>query len=445
MHPLRPPLLRQLRPVHWVAIDYAVTGLLGLAAVVAFRELADVRGIPHPAAAAIVTVAILPAAFRRRWPRAALALVVAGSAVAMALSTSPAVALAPAFVMYLIPVRRPRPEALRLLAGTLVALAGGLAAFALLPHGLYAPGGLSKAIALLLESGLLVTAAWVIGYSVRQQRSYSAGLREQADQRAREALAEARRARSEERLQIARELHDVVAHSMGLITVQAGVANYVVSERPEEAVRALSSIEEISRGALREMRALLGVLRAEGTAAEGNAAEGNAANGNAAVGNAAAGNTAAEDAAAPWTRPDGGADLVPAPGLADLGGLAERTAEAGLRMDLDIAAEWPALPAGLELAAYRIIQEAITNVIRHAAADRCRVRVACRDGALTLEVTDNGDAGQRAGRSEGPVPGHGLAGMQERVGMYGGEFRAGPLAGRGFRVTARFPLAGPAA
>jgi signal transduction histidine kinase len=419
MDPLRPPLLRQLRPAHWVAIDCAVTALLALAAVVAFRELADLRGVPRWGAAAIVTVAILPAAFRRRWPRAALALVVAGSAVAMALSTSPAPALAAAFVMYLIPLRRPRREAQWLLAGTLVALAGGLTAFALLPHGVYGPGGLSQAIALLLESGLLVTAAWMIGYSVRQQRSYSAGLREQADQRARAALAEARRARSEERLQIARELHDVVAHSMGLITVQAGVANYVVSERPEEAVRALSSIEEISRGALREMRALLGVLRAEGNPAEGNAGE-------------------------PGPRPDGGADLVPAPGLADLGGLAERTAEAGLRMDLDIAGERPALPAGLELAAYRIIQEAITNVIKHAAADCCRVRVACPDGALTLEVTDNGGAGQRAGRSESPVPGHGIAGMQERVGMYGGEFRAGPLPGRGFRVTARFPLGGAA-
>jgi signal transduction histidine kinase len=438
MDPLRPPLLRQLRPGHWVAIDYAVTALLALAAIVAFRELADFRGVPRLAAAAIVTIAVLPAAVRRRWPRAALALVVAGSAVAMALSTSPAPALAAAFVMYLIPLRRPRPEALRLLAGTLVALAAGLTAFALVPHGVYGPGGLSKAIAVLLESGLLVTAAWMIGYSVRQQRSYSAGLREQADQRAREALAEARRARSEERLQIARELHDVVAHSMGLITVQAGVANYVISERPEEAVRALSSIEEISRGALREMRALLGVLRAEGNGAEGNEAEAISGEGNAAQGNSGG-------PAAPGPRPDSGADLIPAPGLADLGRLAERTAEAGLRVDLDIAGERPALPAGLELAAYRVIQEAITNVIKHAAADCCQVRVACPDGALTLEVTDNGGTGQRESRSESPVPGHGIAGMQERVGMYGGEFRAGPLPGRGFRVTARFPLAEPAA
>ena len=433
MDPLRPPLLRQLRPAHWVALDYAVTVLLALTAVVAFRELADLPGVPRWGAAAIVAVATVPAAVRRRWPRAALALVVAGAAVATALSTSPAPALAAAFVMYLIPLRRPRPDALRWLAGTLMALAAGLTVFALMPHGVHGPGGLTTAVALLLESGLLITAAWMIGYSVRQQRSYSTGLREQADQRARDALAEARRARSEERLQIARELHDVVAHSMGLITVQAGVANYVVSERPEEAVRALSSIEEISRGALREMRALLGVLRSDGDPDEENAAAENGAGGDAGGGTGAG------------PRPDSGADLVPAPGLADLGRLAERTAQAGLRVDLDIAGERPALPAGLELAAYRVIQEAVTNVIKHAAADCCRVRVACRDGALTLEVTDNGDAAQRAGQSASPVPGHGIAGMQERVGMYGGEFRAGPLPGRGFRITARFPLPGPAA
>jgi signal transduction histidine kinase len=456
MDPLRPPLLRQLRPAHWVAIDAAVTALLALTAVVAFRELADLRGVPRWGAAAIVAVAVLPAAARRRWPRAALALVVAGAAVAMALSTSPAPALAAAFVMYLIPLRRPRREAVRLLAGTLAGLTAGLAVFALVPHAGYGPAGLIQALALLLESAILVTAAWMIGYSVRQQRAYSAGLREQSDRRARDQLAEAGRARSEERLQIARELHDVVAHTMGLITVQAGVANYVVRERPEEAVRALSSIEEISRGALREMRALLGVLRAEEDSAEGRAAAGNgvADHGdvehgheelgvawNGAAADAAARIAVTENGAGPGRRPAGDADLVPAPGLADLGRLAERTAEAGLRVDLDIAGERPALPAGLDLAAYRVIQEAITNVIKHAAADRCRVRVACQDGALTLEVTDDGSA---RGRSASPVPGHGIAGMQERVGMYGGEFRAAPLPGRGFRVTARFPLADPA-
>jgi signal transduction histidine kinase len=237
---------------------------------------------------------------------------------------------------------------------------------------------------------------------------------------------------------------------MSLIAVQAGVANYVVSAHPEEAVRALSSIEETSRGALHEMRALLGVLRAE------------------------------RNGTGPG-QPDAG--LVPAPGLADLDRLIERTAEAGVRVDLAVRGERFQLPAGLDLAAYRVVQEAITNVIKHAATDKCTVTVAYQEDALTLEVTDSGSgangrggedpaadggglpaggghqaaggghqaagAGHAAAGAGGPTAGGGhaaagagIAGMRERVGMYGGEFQAEPLPGRGFRVTARFPLAG---
>ena len=360
----------------------------------------DLHGIPYWASTAIVAVAVLPAAFRRRWPRTVLALVVAGGAVATAVSTSPDPPLAVAFVMYLIPLRFPRRESLWLLAGALLVTAAPLAAFASDPD--HAVG---NAFGLLLVSELLVTGAWMMGYSVRQQRACTASLAEQAERRAREQLAEVRRASSEERLQIARELHDVVAHTMSLIAVQAGVANYVVSVQPEEAARALSSIEQTSRGALREMRALLGVLRAEGSEA-------------------------------------GAPGLVPAPGLADLGSLVERTAEAGVRVDLDVRGERHQLSAGLDLAAYRVIQEAITNVIKHAATDSCLVTVAYQQDALTLEVTDGG-SGPASSGSAGA--GHGIIGMRERVGMYGGEFRAAPQPGRGFRVTARFPLAGTAA
>src|SRR5439155_11283420 len=165
--------------------------------------------------------------------------------------------------MYLIPLRFARREALWLLVGSLLVTAAGNITFGLVRHGVYGPGGTRAAAGLLLGSGLLLAGPWMIGYLVRLQRAYSAGLREQAGQRAREELAEARPANSEERLRIARELHDVVAHSMTVIAVQAGVANCVADTRPEEAVRALSSIEETSRGALREMRALLGVLRNE--------------------------------------------------------------------------------------------------------------------------------------------------------------------------------------
>jgi len=219
-----------------------------------------------------------------------------------------------------------------------------------------------------------------------------------------------RQATSEERLQIAREVHDVVAHSLSLIAVRAGVANYVIGDHPEEAARALTSIEHTSRGALQEMRALLEVLRAE---------------------------------------PDGTGSgqqhvgLVPAPGLASLESLAARTAEAGVRVDLDVRDERPQLTPGLDLAAYRVIQEALTNVIKHAATDSCRVTVACQPDVLTLEITDPGTGTRRNG-SGNLTAGHGIAGMRERVSIYGGQFQAGPQSGGGFRVTARFPLTGSA-
>jgi signal transduction histidine kinase len=423
MDPPRPPLLKQLRPAHWVAIDYALTALMVLVYGIGFGEPAYLQGIPRWAAAVIVAAAVLPAALRRRWPRAMLALVVVSGSVATAISTSPDPALAAAFVMYLIPLRFPRREALWLLAGTLLVTAAGLVVFAVAPHGIYRTGGIGKATYLLLENGLLIAVAWMIGYSVRQQHAHTAALREQAERRAGEQLAEARRARSEERLQIARELHDVVAHTMSLIAVQAGVANYVVAAHPDEAARALSSIEEISRGALREMRALLGVLRAEGNGEGSGALD---------------------------------AGLVPAPGLADLDRLVERTAEAGVRVGLAVRGERFPLPAGLDLAAYRVVQEAITNVIKHAATDTCTVTVAYQEDALTLEVTDGGSGASWPGGAHpagggghpvgsdggGPTTAAGIAGMRERVGMYGGEFRAEPLPGRGFQVTARFPLAG---
>ncbi len=366
MDPLRPPLLKRMRPAHWVALDYVVTALLALVYAVGDQSLADLHGVPAWAAAVIVAIAVLPAALRRRRPLTALALVVAGGAVATALSSSPAPALAVAFVMYLIPLRFPLRESLRILVGVLLVQAAAHGGFVIVRHGVYGTGGAGDAAYLLAENALFIMVAWGIGYAVNQQRVYAASRQEQAEQRAREQLAEARRARSEERLQIARELHDVVAHSMSLIAVQAGVANYVIGQHPEEAARALSSIEQTSRGALQEMRALLGVLRAEESG------------------------------------------LDPAPGLADLDILAERAGEAGVRVDLDVHGERPRLSPGLDLAAYRVVQEAITNVIRHAATDRCRVTVASQEDVLTLEITDHGrpgpaPPGRRAG---GGGPGH---------------------------------------
>lgn len=407
--------LKRLQPVHWIVIDCVCAALL-LLVYVELKAAPFLRGIPQWAAAAVIVVAVAPAALRRYRPRAVLALVVAAGAVATALSSSPVPPLAVAFVTYVIPLRFPRRGALWLLGGTLLMTAAGLAAFAVIRHaGGPETGTVGKAAGLLLEGGLLITVAWLAGYSVQQQRGQAANRREHAAQRAREQLAEARRARSEERLEISRELHDVVAHTLSVIAVQAGVASYVIGERPEEAARALTSIEQTSRSALNEVRALLGVLRD--------------------------GETGARNGAGPGARD---AVLVPAPGLGDLSSLVARAGEAGVRVDLTVRGERRELPGGLDLAAYRVIQEAVTNVIKHAAAGSCRVTVAYQEGTLTLEVTDSGSAPAAAGR-ELPVAGNGIIGMRERAAMYGGEIQAAPLPGRGFRVAARFPLAGTAA
>jgi signal transduction histidine kinase len=150
--------------------------------------------------------------------------------------------------------------------------------------------------------------------------------------------------------------------------------------------------------------------------------------------------------------PDGlRAPLAPAPGLADLDRLAGRIAQAGVRVDLEVRGERRDVPAGIDLSAFRIVQEALTNVVKHADASSCKVTVSYLAGALAVEITDEGRGGAvfaTAGGVEaagGPATGHGLIGMRERVSMYGGELTAGPLPSRGFRVAARLPLAGGAA
>jgi len=256
---------------------------------------------------------------------------------------------------------------------------------------------------------------------------------------------------------------------MSVIAVQAGYGQYVIDSQPCDARAALGAIQATSREALDEMRRMLGALRQADDAdvrADGTGADG---------GGAAA--------------PDGpGAPLFPAPGLADLDRLVERTAGAGVRVDVTCFGQPHDLPASIDRSAYRIIQEALTNVVKHAQTSSCRVLLGRRDDELTIEVTDNGTgmpAGELAGAGvsrhgaaaqngtalmsrngaarhgvgilddapaepAAPLPdalpgvlpgaGHGIIGMRERVTLLGGEFSAGPLPGYGFRVSARIPL-----
>jgi len=210
----------------------------------------------------------------------------------------------------------------------------------------------------------------------------------------RESEEEAKRAVADERLRIAQELHDVVAHSMGVIAVQAGVGAHVIDDDPAEAKRSLEAIATTSRGTLVEIRRLLGVLRSDGDAA-----------------------------------------YQPAPGLADLDRLVADVGGAGLDVALCIDGERGDVPPGVDLTAYRIVQEALTNVLKHAGPAHTTVTVGYEPGALRLEIADDG-RGVNGRASQG---GHGLLGMRERVGVYGGSLQAGPAQGGGFRVVARLP------
>jgi signal transduction histidine kinase len=394
-----------------VRLDCLAIALLAVVYLIPFHTLAELRGVPPWAAALLGVVLVLPAAGRRLRPRSALAVVTVASAAVVALSASPAPPLSVAFVIYLLPSLVPRREAWWLLGGSLAVLGAGLAAFAAVPHGAAGPGGGRTALMLLTVSWLLVAGAWLAGDVVRQRRLYAELLREQAARSAREEIAEARRAATATRVEIARELHDVVAHSLSLIAVQAGVANWVTGSQPEQATQALVSIEQISRGALQEMRMLLGVLRADGEEPAPRAAAGRA-------------------------------ELAPARGLADLDELAERATVTGLKVSVDVHGTATPLPPGLDLAAYRVVQEAMTNVIKHAGATRCHISVRYAADAVTLEITDDGPG---TGGDVPPRASHGITGMRERVAIYGGDFTAGPVRGSGFRVTARFPLPDPAA
>ena len=242
------------------------------------------------------------------------------------------------------------------------------------------------------------TVAWTIGVAMRARREAVEARVRTAEERANVERQSAARALAEERLRIAQELHDVVAHSMSVIAVQAGVGAHVLDERPEQARTALEAISATSRGTLTEMRRLLGVLRDS----------------------------------------DGERSHAPAPGLADVPQLVDDVRAAGVPVTLTVSGVPDTTTnAGVELSAYRVVQEALTNVIKHAGAPT-QVDVAVRHlpGSLAVEVVDDGRGAAVNGAAG---DGHGLLGMRERVELWGGELLAGPVPGGGYRVSATLP------
>nr|WP_223241840.1 sensor histidine kinase [Streptomyces sp. CBMA123] len=289
-------------------------------------------------------------------------------------------------------VRRPKAAAV----GSVAAVA---AAFVNFTH-VNPEGSVGEAAGWAGQYALWLAVAWVIGGVYRKRREYLEALHEQ--RAARVVMAE--------RLRIARELHDSVAHSIGIITVLSGAAARVVDTKPEQTRQALTGIESTSRQTLLELQRMLGALR-----------------------------RAEPDDAMPQAAP-----LAPAGSLADLPQLAERTADAGVRVHVAWRGERRPLPPEIELAAFRIVQESVTNVVRHSGARTCRVAVGYEPAGVTIEVVDDGDDGPdgpgrpRLSAAAGGS-GFGLLGMRERVTLLSGQFSAGRRPEGGFRVAARLP------
>jgi signal transduction histidine kinase len=393
--------VRRSGPVTWVndhpgAVDWIIAAVLAGVSLPSLWMTAG-PGAAQPRSAdvwgVILTLAIVvPLAWRRRRP--GLVLVVSGTALLAADAAGyhvEAAWLAPVLAVYSLACYRQRRSQLWPLV---VWVAEVLAHYPLASHG---------ATALGLAGALAATVVvWVRGDSIRSRRLENQALAERAERAETGREASAARAVAEERSRMARELHDVVAHALGVIVMQAGGAGMVPRLDEAKAKAVLSAIEQTGRQALAEMRRLVGILRDD----------------------------------------EEGAALAPQPSLAEIPALVARLAGAGLDVRLDVEGDPHSLPAGAELSAYRIVQEALTNTLKHAGPATARVRLSWCPASLDIEVTDDG----RGNRPSPPAAaaadhgGHGLAGMRERVALFGGDLQAGPSPGGGYRVAARLPL-----
>ncbi|MFJ7168495.1 sensor histidine kinase [Streptomyces globosus] len=330
----------------------------------------------------LAAVSFLVAALTvRRAPLATLALMLASDVGVAFLHPTPALTsvpvLAAAGALGRVAAARPRRTALAAVGATVLVVLLVQAA---------RPVEAGPAVVLAQGQLPVVVLAWLIGDSVRRSREAAAQAHAAATEQA----------LTDERLRIARELHDMVAHSIGIVAIQAGVGSRVIDTRPDQARDALQAIEATSRETLSSLRRTLVALRRGGPA-----------------------------------------PLAPAPGLDGLERLAATTAgDTGLRIDVAVSGRRRPLPQDVELAAYRIVQEALTNTVRHARARRCRVGVAYGDGALALDITDDG----RGSPAQDGGSGFGITGMRERAALLGGSLDAGPRPAGGFRVAAVLPL-----
>jgi len=345
------------------------------------------------AAYLLVALCILPLAFRRRYPIAVLAVIAGATTLYQLAGYPPTMAMVGMLVaLYTVGtlVDRRRLILWASVLGGLVVVTG------------VAPWGETMFWADLARTFSMLAVAAAIGDATRNRRAYIAEVEQRAAEAERTREEEAARRVDEERLRIARELHDITAHSLSIVAVQSGAALHVLDTDPAAARGALIAIRETSCAALNELRAILGVLRGSGEAREG-------------------------------------APLAPTPGLSRVGDLVGPLRDAGLSVDLATPENTDPLPAFVDSSAYRIVQEALTNVLRHAGTAKVRVTLLRDEDTLSIEVIDDGAGGTAAATV---VDGHGIAGMRERALALGGTFGAGPVQGGGWRVAAVLPLSG---
>jgi signal transduction histidine kinase len=341
---------------------------------------------PRSVAAPAELVLGLSLAWRRRFPLATMTLVSVVSAAETLGGVpmqSPAIPLlANVVAVYTVVTEAP-------LGRALAGLAIGLAGFAL--------GTLSQhsSAANFVFGAIFAVGVWIVGRTVRTRTAEAGELEERAVTLEREREEHTRRAAAEERARIARELHDVIAHSVSVMVVQAGAGEEVLRRDPERAAAVLRSIQETGRQALSEMGTLLGILREHGDEF----------------------------------------GLVPQPGIADLSNLLEQTRHAGLPVELTVEGEERQLPPGVELSLYRVVQEALTNTRKHAGPAQATVRLRYGRAEVAAEISDDG-----ASSRNGYGGGNGLIGMRERVAVYGGSLEASPRPEGGYLVRARIPL-----
>ena len=403
---------------HPMVVDAAIAAaicVLGIVTELAPRPDSSYRE-PNTFSVLMAVASTLPLAFRRRFPLAVYSVSFAVTVVHSEMrfpGGGPAVASL--LAIYTVAAHaRTRRLALATLGVSYLGIA-----YALVP-----PGG-QESVGEVVVVCVFLTVAWMLGDNMRIRRAYVTAVEERAERLERERDAESRRAVLEERTRIARELHDVVAHGMSVMVVQAGAARRTLERNDTvRAAEALGTIETTGRDALEEMRRLVGVLRAPVPGVPGDAVDGE--------GNANVHVNGDSDGDGP-----GAAIRLPQPGIGDLDDLVRHCCEAGLDVTLRVQGQPRPLPSGLELVVYRIAQEALTNTIQHAGPATAFVYLEYGRESLRLTVTDDGRGASTSPRDE---PGHGLAGMRERVQLYGGDIVVGPRPGGGFRISATLPV-----